>query len=1019
MRLGTTAISDHVPGVTPPEANSPGLNRRLGDYELIEEIARGGMGVVYRARQVSLKRTVAVKVLLGGKFADLTALRRFRRESEAAASLNHPNIVAIYDVGEHEGQPYFSMELIEGRSLAELARDKPLPARQAAELLKTTAEAVHFAHERGLLHRDLKPSNVLVDNFDSPHITDFGLAKRAESGADLTLTGQVLGTPSFMPPEQADPKRGETTSASDVYSLGAILYQLITARPPFMAETLTQTLRLVAEGDPVSPRLLNPGVPRDLETICLKCLHKDPKRRYATAKDLAQELGRFLRDEPIWARRITAAARLGRWCRRKPALALAIGVVVTLLLVVAIGSPIAVVRINHERQRAQAAERQTEQQLYTALLEQARATVHSGELGQRLRALDAVRRAALITNTADLRREAFQALSLPDLRFERELATGPEFTAVQLDPLFRLLARCRDSGPIEILSVADGHVIAKLPPILERPCYVIKWSPDDRFLAVKRESAGSEEKTSLEVWEVASKRLLHVAGNWGYDVMTFHPRLPRLLAGKPDGTLELWDLESGQEISHFSLSRENEESFKSDAISTVSGLVFSPDGERFAAASLGTTHFLVSVHRSETGELLWSRVFTNRVTSIDWQPEGQWIAATDNQGWVRLIDAQTGECRTLGRHKAEAVTAVFSPDGGYLMTGGWERELICWDLRTLQRAFPVALNSFYFQFRKDGLECALTTKSGVQFYSFQRPAAHRELSGDLRELLRHAAFSADGRWLAVTDQEQLGVWDMAGQGPATFTAKGADARIFFSSAGEMFTSRENNFSRWQLSPATNPGAPPVLKELALPSTAGVFSLCPVSTNLVLTSDRASKLVPLDNTGNGGSWSPTSAGLNGVSPDGSLLAVFAPFDRVLHVYRLPSFEAVAHLTNQLNIRTFAFSPRADEIAVSTPSRIEFWSTATWQRTKELIDFMDLIFTPHESAWWLTSDYRSAGLYDALTGKPLLPLPLGTLPLALSADGRFLAVSVDARGLQVWDLKEVRARFRELGIDWGSN
>src|SRR6266481_4645022 len=224
MRLVAPREQGETPVTKSPPAVEPklGSSRRLGDYELLEEIARGGMGVVHRARQVSLKRLVAVKVLLAAEFANENSLKRFRREAESAASLNHPNIVSIYEVGDQEGQPYFSMELIEGRSLAELTREKPVPARQAAQWLKTIAQAVHYAHERGVLHRDLKPSNVLVDGLDTPHVTDFGLAKCVEPGEDLTLTGQVLGTPSYMSPEQADPKRGQTTAASDVYSLGAV-----------------------------------------------------------------------------------------------------------------------------------------------------------------------------------------------------------------------------------------------------------------------------------------------------------------------------------------------------------------------------------------------------------------------------------------------------------------------------------------------------------------------------------------------------------------------------------------------------------------------------------------------------------------------------------------------------------------------------------------------------------------------------------------------------------------------------
>ena len=265
----------------------------FGDYDLLEEIARGGMGVVYKARQRNLGRIVAVKMILAGSLAGKEFVQRFRTESAAAAILQHPNIVAIHDVGVHDGRHYFSMDYVEGQNLAQLVGQQPLAPARAARYVETIAAAIHYAHERGILHRDLKPSNVLIDANDQPRITDFGLARRLDGDSSLTLTGQVLGSPNFMPPEQAGGGRGKVGRPSDVYALGGILYHLLTARAPFQADSLEHLITQVLHAEPVSPRLLNPSIPRDLETITLKCLEKEPSRRYQTAQELADELGSF------------------------------------------------------------------------------------------------------------------------------------------------------------------------------------------------------------------------------------------------------------------------------------------------------------------------------------------------------------------------------------------------------------------------------------------------------------------------------------------------------------------------------------------------------------------------------------------------------------------------------------------------------------------------------------------------------------------------------------------------------
>ena len=367
--------------------------RYFGDYELLGEIARGGMGVVYKARQVSLDRMVAVKMILSGELASEAEIKRFHTEAEAAANLDHPNIVPIYEIGQHEGQHYFSMRLIEGASLAqtrsgrsrreaqikslkpELRAESKHPdvecyqPRESALLLATVARAVHYAHQRGILHRDLKPANILIDTQGQPHVTDFGLAKRVKADSSLTHSGPAMGTPSYMAPEQAEGKARQVTTAADIYSLGAVLYFLLTGQPPFQGKTPAETIRKVIEDDPVPPsevlrsrpaesrpasksalRAMTSALDKDLETVCLKCLEKDPRRRYNSAEALAEDLERWLEGRPIQARPVGRTERTIRWVRRNPA-----GTAIILILLAALTVSLALLRIAADQRDAQRA----------------------------------------------------------------------------------------------------------------------------------------------------------------------------------------------------------------------------------------------------------------------------------------------------------------------------------------------------------------------------------------------------------------------------------------------------------------------------------------------------------------------------------------------------------------------------------------------------------------------------------------------------------------------------------------
>ena len=752
-----------IEATTPPFANGPPAVRHphihyFGDYELLEEIARGGMGVVYRARQVSLNRIVAVKMLLFGKFSSDEFVKRFQSEAAAAASLHHPNIVAIHEIGDHEGQHYFSMDYVEGKNLADLVRDGPLPSRRAAVYLKTLAEAIHYAHDHGVLHRDLKPSNVLIDPTDQPCITDFGLAKQLKVEQGWTTTGHVLGSPSYLPPEQAVGKRGEVGTHSDVYSLGSILYHLLTGRPPFVGETIPETLHQVLHDDPVSLRLLNPSVPRGLEAICLKCLRKDPRRRYGAAKALADDLECFLQGSPISARPAGIVENTWRWCRRNPTLA----ALVLLLVATAAGATWTALRL---------------QRYQTQLRENLSTSIQLKEVTQRnlyISEMNAALRYFLEGNTA----QAFKLLQayIPTNGCQVDLR-GLEWRY--------LWGQCR--GNYSRWLPEQKQIVGNL-----------QLSPDGQRLGAYAWN------NVLTVWNLATEEHLVTFTN----VTSFSGFTAdgELLIGREGDLMEICQAETGVLKQRFpaaggvaALAAKAQIVATIDAddmlriLNLTNGLVsFSVTnfsvrkwdyglGYPVALSADGTTLAVVERNQNplqpDVAIWLWDLTSqkeprclsaTRQIRSLAFSPGGEVLAVGDGDGKLLLWKLASPDSPTwFEAHEAPILSLAFSPDGQTLATGSSDKTCIrLWSVAQGTPIFKTISGQVgdVWSLATDGRQLISGTRDGrIRIWNLDQDEAGEIVE---KHLYAHEygnfIFSPDSKWMAGgCDGNIVKIWDAA------------------------------------------------------------------------------------------------------------------------------------------------------------------------------------------------------------------------------------------------------------------
>jgi WD40 repeat protein len=1012
-----------------------------GGYEILGELGRGGMGVVYRARQVGLNRVVALKMILAGGHAGEQELVRFLAEAEAVAALQHPNIVQLFEYGRHDGLPYFTLEFVPGGSLAEKLRPSgcatPLPADQAARLVGQLAEGVQYAHGKGIVHRDLKPANVLLAEDGTPKITDFGLAKRLEgepgregeapaelrATGGLTASGAVMGTPSYMAPEQAGGDRTRVGAAADVYALGAILYECLTGRPPFGAATALDTLLLVVRDEPAPVRSLQPGVARDLETICHKCLHKEPARRYATARELADDLQRFLRNEPVRARPVGLGERVGKWVRRRPVVA-ALAALVILVAAAGLGGVLwaygeAVRERNNARDEAEHARRleeQARQEKTNALKAEAEARRQKGAAERGLANSNIMlAEAAWLEGHFGLAQERLDEVPGDLRRWEwhylKRATAGGLFTlyghtkpvlGVCYSPDGRRLATAGSDRTAKVWDARTGQELLTLRGHTNQVSGVC-FSPDGRRLA----TAGSDR--TAKVWDARTGQELLTLQGHARDITSvcFSPDGQHLATASRDQTVKVWEAHTGREV----LTLEGHEG-------GVLGVCFSPDGTRLASAG--------TAFGAGPGEA--------KVWDVSMSTEGRQAGSTQGQqaGGRHLFD--------LRGHAGDVTAVCFSPDGQRLATGSRDQTARIWDARTGQQLLSLQGGTNWVEgvcFSPDGQRIAAVVDDTVRVWDVSMSTEGRQAGGqEILALRGHSrgftsvCFSPDGQRLATGGDDQTAkVWDarpdrevlaVTGHGgPVGSVCFGPPAEGSSGQPGpRLATASGDRTARvWD----TRTGQ----QLLALGGhTDQVNSVCfsPDGRRLATGStDTTAKVWDADMTreipGRLGKDIFTLRGhaapVTGVcfSPDGTRLAS-SSFDQTARLWDLRTGRELLALEGHTGtVYGVCFSPDGGRLATASHDQTaKVWDGRTAQ---EVLTFhghtrpvLGVCYSPDGERLATAGADRTAKVWDARTGRELLTLKGHTdrvTSVCFSADGERLVTAGEDRTAKVWDTR----------------
>jgi WD40 repeat protein len=1011
--------------MTPLEARRPpppGLKSRyFGDYKIVEEIARGGMGVVYRARQLSLNRLVALKMIQSSHLLSDEARLRFRVEIEAVAQLNHPHIVSLYESGEQDGAHYFTMRLVEGGDLAaQLKQERPL--RERVKLLVKVCRAVHHAHQRGILHRDLKPSNILVDAEGEPHVADFGLAKSTDHDSGFTFTSSVLGSPNYMSPEQATGKTRQLTTAVDVYGLGAILYHVLVGRPPFQAKTPIETLRQVVDQDPVAPRSIHPAADRDLETIALKCLRKEPAARYGTAEDLARDLERWLAGDPIVARPLGLFQTLLRWSRRHPAAAMLSVALVLALAAIVVGTGIAAVRIRR-------AEEQSAAHLRESLLREASSLRLGSELGHRNEGLRLIREAVKLGGPPEFRMRARNELLATVARVEPEFqATGSTNLPAKLElnavhPAFQLLASVEDETNVVFRTLDDGAFRSRLVCPDGPVTRIDGFSRSGRFLALHHGNL-------LSVWDLkdlkAGRQCLSRPGT--NLTIAFHPREDSMVI-EPTPYEALWlDLPSGNER----LGWKALETRLRGGQAGWNALAFSPDGRLLAGVGAGTR--LIEFLDPLTGEQV--RVTTNSAgpTAIRWNADDNSFAVATDDGRVTLWDPRTGTMRWSSPPMvAPAHSLAFHPHRDWLAAGCKDGKVRFIDTHQQRFVLEYPAESRHIAFSPHGLRLGpawsegqlgwLETHRAKAFISFGVARSFDNLKG--------GSFSADGKVLNVGYSRRVVICDpRLGRRVTARNDWDVSACAFHPQEDYLFTSDKKGIwrstyrladLRLTLTPLEliHPGAD--WRGLAFAPGGRYFAAFNSESNRVFVFDQTltNRLAALP--------APTGADRLALSPDGRWLTVGTSSNYVVRLWDVAGEKLLPSLPGGDPPHS-AFSGDGRWLAVSG-NRFSLLQTGTWKPAPPLPFggqrpiLGAAAFSPDSRMLALVVNRFEVHLFDLRTFESLgilrPPGAIQMLSLVFSPDGAQLA-GVGAEGrVAVWNMREIQQSLAEFGLAWDAS